>query len=53
MIHVYTYACIWAKTGEYLAFFLAFVDVDSICWTNDAYTCKYYLPTIESTNLHK
>ena len=26
MIHVYTYVCIWAKTGEYLAGFLAFVD---------------------------
>ena len=27
MIHVYTYVCIWAKTGEYLVFFLAFVDL--------------------------
>jgi len=25
--HVHTYVCIWAKTGEYLAFFLAFVDL--------------------------
>ena len=21
LLHVYTYVCIWAKTGEYLAFF--------------------------------
>jgi hypothetical protein len=27
LLHVYTYACIWAKTGEYLAVFLAFVDL--------------------------
>jgi hypothetical protein len=27
LLHVYTYACILAKTGEYLAFFLAFVDL--------------------------
>ena len=27
LLHVYTYVCIWAKTGEYLAVFLAFVDL--------------------------
>ena len=27
LLHVYTYVCIWAKTGEYLAGFLAFVDL--------------------------
>ena len=27
MIHMYTYVCIWAKTGEYSAVFLAFVDL--------------------------
>jgi hypothetical protein len=27
MIHVYTFVCIWAKTGEYLAGFLAFIDL--------------------------
>jgi hypothetical protein len=27
MIHVYTFVCIWAKTSEYLAGFLAFVDL--------------------------
>ncbi len=27
LLHVYTYACILAKTGEYLAVFLAFVDL--------------------------
>jgi hypothetical protein len=27
LLHVYTYACILAKTGEYLASFLAFVDL--------------------------
>jgi hypothetical protein len=27
MSHVYTFVCIWAKTGDYLAFFLAFVDL--------------------------
>jgi hypothetical protein len=27
LLHVYTFVCIWAKTGEYLAGFLAFVDL--------------------------
>ena len=27
LLHVYTYACIWAKTGKYLAGFLVFVDL--------------------------
>jgi hypothetical protein len=27
VLHVYTYVCIWVKTGEYLAFFLGFVDL--------------------------
>jgi len=27
LLHVYTYVCIWVKTGEYLAVFLAFVDL--------------------------
>jgi hypothetical protein len=27
LLHVYTYACILAKTGKYLASFLAFVDL--------------------------
>jgi len=27
LLHVYTYVCIWAKTGEYLAVLLAFVDL--------------------------
>ncbi len=44
LLHVYTYACILAKTGEYLVFLFSICRfVDSICWTNKAYTCKYYL----------
>jgi hypothetical protein len=27
LLHVYTFVCIWAKTSEYLAGFLAFVDL--------------------------
>ena len=27
LLHVYTYVCIWVKTGAYLAGFLAFVDL--------------------------
>ncbi len=27
MIHEYTFVCIWAKTGEYSAGFLVFVDL--------------------------
>ncbi len=27
LLHLYTYACIWAKTGKYLAIILVFVDL--------------------------